>query len=98
MSTYKKIEAVRKAGEVLKYLAGQKDSVNGPDIAKTVGLPVGTVMCYLATLEEMGFVQSVGDGYRLGMGLALIWARVKSNLEGDRARVERDLGEIEIQG
>lgn len=95
MSTYKKIEAVRKAGEVLKYLSSQKDAVTGPDLAKGVNLPVGTVMCYLATLEEMGFVQAVGDGYRLGMGLALIWGRVKSNLEGDRARVERDLKEIQ---
>lgn len=98
MSTYKKIEAVRKAGEVLKYLSSQKDAVTGPELAKAVDMPVGTVMCHLATMEEMGFIQSVGDGYRLGMGLALIWARVKSNLEGDRARVERALGEIEVQG
>ncbi|OGC00113.1 hypothetical protein A2V82_16365 [candidate division KSB1 bacterium RBG_16_48_16] len=95
MSTYKKIEAVRKTGEVLKYLSSQKDAVTGPELGKAVNLPVGTVMCHLATLEEMGFVQSVGDGYRLGMGLALIWARVKSNLEGDRVRVERDLGAIQ---
>lgn len=98
MSTYKKIEAVRKAGEVLKYLSSQKDAVTGAELAKAVNLPMGTVMCHLVTLEELGFVQRIGDGYRLGMGLALMWARVKSGLEGERVRVERDLGEIEMQG
>lgn len=92
--TYRRIEAVRKAGEILKHMASRKEAVTGPDIAKAVNLPVGTVMCHMATLEELGFVQKVGDGFRLGMGLALIWARVKSGLEGDRARVERELAEI----
>lgn len=92
--TYRRIEAVRKAGEILKCLANEKGIVSGSEIAKAVNLPMGTVMCHMATLEELGFVARIGDGYKLGMGLALMWARVKSGLEGERERVERDLGEI----
>jgi len=93
--SYRKIEAVRKAAEILKYLANEKGIVNGSEIAKAVALPMGTVMCHMATLEELGFVARIGDGYKLGMGLALMWARVKSGLEGERDRVERDLQIIE---
>lgn len=93
--SYKRIEAVRKTGEILKYLASQKEPVQGPAIAKAVGLAAGTTMCHLATLEDMGFVQKVGDYFRLGLGLALIHARVKGNLEGDKMKIESALKEME---
>ena len=67
MTTYKRIEAVKKAGEILKYLANQKEPVNGPAIATAVNLPVGTVMCHLATLEDLGFVRTLGDRFEIGM-------------------------------
>lgn len=94
MTTYKRIEAVRKAGEVLKYLANQKEPVTGPQIAQAVNLAVGTTMCHLATLEDLGFVQTIGDRFRIGMGLALVWARAKSNLEAERERIDKDLESI----
>jgi DNA-binding IclR family transcriptional regulator len=93
--TYRRIEAVRKAGEILKYLAHQKEPVNGPEIAKALDMAEGTVMCHMATLEDLGFVQGVGDRFKLGMGLALIWARVKSSLEADRQRIDNNLKELE---
>jgi DNA-binding IclR family transcriptional regulator len=96
MTTYKRIAAVSKAGYILKYLADQKEPCSGADIANAVDLQLGTVMCHLATLEDLGFVQRIGDRVRLGMGIAMIWARVKSNLEGDKARIEKQLDEIKI--
>lgn len=92
--TYKRIEAVRKAGEILKYLAHQKEPVNGPEIGKALGMAEGTVMCHMATLEDMGFVQSVGDRWLLGIGLGLIYARVKSNLEAERDKINKNLDEL----
>jgi DNA-binding IclR family transcriptional regulator len=98
MSSYKRIETVKKTTEVLEYLAGIKDAATGPQIAQGVGMQLGTVMCHLATLEDAGFVVSAGGGYRLGMKLALMWARVKSNMEGQRNRIDRDLEAISIEG
>ncbi len=97
MKTYRRIEAVRKSGEILKYLAHQKEPVNGPEIGKALDIADGTVMCHMATLEDLGFVQSVGDRFKLGMGLALIWARVKSNLETEKQKIEDDLSGLEVQ-
>lgn len=96
--SYRRIEAVSKTGDILKHLAAQKTPATGPDVARAVGLPTGTAMCHLVTLADIGFVRQVGDGWELGMGLALLWARVKSNLEGQRDRINRDLESISITG
>ena len=96
-TTYKRIEAVRKTGEILKFLAGQKEPIPCPKIAQAVNLPTGTTMCHLATLEDLGFVSTVGDRFRLGMGLALFWARVRSGLEGDRARIDQDIKSLDME-
>ncbi len=96
-TTYKRIEAVRKTGEILKFLAGQKEPVPCPKIAQAVNLPTGTAMCHLATLEDLGFVSTVGDRFRLGMGLALFWARVKSTLEAERTRIEQNIKSLDME-
>lgn len=96
MSTsYRKIEAVTKALEILEFLAKQREPINGPDIARAVGLPVGTVMCHLATLEDKNFIRRVGGCIELGMGAATIWAKKKSLLEGLRDRTVRDIRILE---
>lgn len=94
-TTYKRIEAVAKALDVLEFLASQKEPATGPDVAKAVGLPTATVMCHLTTLQDKNFVRQVGGGYELGMGAATIWARKKSLLEGQRDRIERDITTLE---
>jgi DNA-binding IclR family transcriptional regulator len=96
--SYKRIGAVKTAGEILKFLAQRKEPVSGPAIGQAVDVPVGTVMCHLVTLEEMGFVQGINDRWRLGMGLALIWARVKSSLEADRERINCEISRLEREG
>lgn len=98
MTTYRRIAAVKLATDILKYLGEQREPVQGQGIASALDAPHGTVMCHLVTLEDAGFVQRVGDHWRVGMGLALIWARVKSNLEGQREKISRDLASIAIEG
>ncbi len=93
--TYRRIEAVRKAGEILKHLGKTKEPITGSEIAAAVGLASGTAMCHLATLEDLGFVQRVRDHWRIGTGLALIWARVKANLEGEKMLIESQIKEME---
>lgn len=101
-STYKRIAAVEKTLEILDYLAHRKEPATGVDIANATNLNSNTVMCHLATLEDHGFVQQVGgdyDGaYRLGMKLAIYWARVKSNLEAGIAKQQQDLDSISPKG
>ncbi len=94
-SSYRRIEAVIKALEVLEFLATQKEPATGPDIAKAVQLPTATVMCHLITLQDKNYVRQVGGGFELGMGAATIWARKKALLEGQRDRIERDIQTLE---
>lgn len=93
--SYRKIEAVTKALEILEYLATQREPISGPDIARAVGLPVGTVMCHLATLEDKNFIRRVGGYIELGMGAAAIWAKKKALLEGRRDMISRDIRILE---
>lgn len=94
-SSYKRIDAVTKALEILEFLASQKEPANGPDIARAVQLPTATVMCHLITMQDKNFVRQVGGGFELGMGAATIWARKKSLLEGQRDRINRDIQTLE---
>jgi len=95
--TYRTIEAVRKAGEILNFLATQREPLSGADVGQAVGMATGTVMCHLATLEELGFVRSVGERYELGMGAALLWSRYKANRQAQRDAITRELRELEVE-
>jgi len=97
-TTYRRIEAVSKAIGILEFLATQKGPVTGSDIAKAVSLPVATVMSQIITLQDHNFVRNAGAGFELGMGAAMIWARKKALLEGERHRIDNDiqkLGEVQ---
>lgn len=94
-SSYRRIEAVAKATEILEFLGNQKEPVTGPEVAQAVSLPTATVMCHLITLQDRNFVSQVGGGFELGMGAATIWARMKSLKEGKRDRINRELQTLE---
>jgi DNA-binding IclR family transcriptional regulator len=96
--SYTRIAAVAKTAQILKFLAEQKEPISGAEVAKAINMPVGTVMSHLATLQDEGFVKGIGDRFEVGMGAALLWAKVKSNLEGQRDRIGRDLKEIKAEG
>lgn len=90
-SSYNRISAVEKACAIVAILADAKEPLTGNEVAIRVQLPMGTVMCQLATLQDAGFVQEIGGGWKLGMKLALFWAKVKAGKESERNRIERDL-------
>ncbi|MBE0598315.1 MAG: helix-turn-helix domain-containing protein [Desulfuromonadales bacterium] len=96
MSSYNRIAAVKTTVAVLRHLADQKQPVSGQDVARALGLPHGTVMCHLVTLEDERLVRSVGGAWELDMGLALFWARKKSQLQGQIARAADELNQLEV--
>ncbi|HAM41250.1 MAG TPA: IclR family transcriptional regulator [Candidatus Omnitrophica bacterium] len=94
-TTYRRIEAVAKAIAILEFLATQKHPVGGPEIARAVDMPVATVMSQIITLQDHNFVRNLGAGFELGMGAALIWARKKSLLAGERSRIDNEITKLE---
>jgi len=91
-----RIETVFQAGQILKAVAQAKELVGPSDIARELDITVNTAFRMCVTLEELGFLQQIGDRYQLGMGLALFWARKKSGLEVERERIESDLKSLEV--
>lgn len=95
MTSYQRIGAIKVTVAILRYLAEQKQPVTGQAIARAVDAPHGTVMCHLATLEDERLVRAVGGAYELDMGLALFWARKKSQLQGQIERATAELNQLE---
>jgi DNA-binding IclR family transcriptional regulator len=96
VSSYNRIAAVKTTVAILRHLAEQKQPVSGQDVARALGLPHGTAMCHLVTLEDERLVRSVGGAWELDMGLALFWARKKSQLQGQIARAADELNQLEV--
>jgi len=95
MATYKVIKPIVAAGEVLKFLAEQREPISGREVERALCIPYGTVMCYLATLESIRFVRKVGEYYELGHDAAMLWAKKKVQLETKMERNQRELAELE---
>lgn len=98
MTSYRRIESVRKALEILEFLAHRKEPATAKELSVAVNIPEGTTMCHLVTMEDARFVRRVGDGYEVGMNAALVWARKKTLLESERDRVDRDLAKLTTGG
>jgi DNA-binding IclR family transcriptional regulator len=90
----RKIEVLMAADAILNTIAGCKEPIGIPEIAKSTNLTNDSVFRQLGTMSELRWVEKIGDGYVLGMFIATIWARKKSMIEGDIERATRDLKEI----
>ena len=91
MTSYKRIGAVKTTINILRFLADQREPVTGLELAQELGLAHGTMMCYLATLTDAGFVKLAGERFCLGPMLSVYWARAKAKLEAKRDKIDRDL-------
>ncbi|MEW6670194.1 MAG: helix-turn-helix domain-containing protein [Thermodesulfobacteriota bacterium] len=89
--SYKRIAAVATSVTILRHLAEQREPVSGAEVARALNLPTGTAMCHLVTLEDDRLVRRIGEHWELGDGMAIFWARRKSQLEGGIERMKNDL-------
>jgi hypothetical protein len=90
-----RIESVYQAGEILKLIANSREPLGPTDITQRLDVTMNTAFRMCTTLEEVGFLEPIGDKYQLGMGLALIWAKKKVQLETSIKKDARDLRSIE---
>lgn len=96
MKTYRRVDSVKKAVGILRFLAEQRGPVSGAEVSRAVELPVGTVMCHLVTMEDDRMVRRIGDHWELGDGMAVLWARRKAQLEGGIQRMRNQLNEMGV--
>jgi DNA-binding IclR family transcriptional regulator len=94
----RKIEVLIAADAILNVIGGSTEPVGCAEIAKAANLTNDSVFRQLGTMEDLGWVRKIGDGYAPGMKLAVIWARVKANTEGQISKLNQDLETLESGG
>lgn len=94
--SYKNIDAVVKAFDIIRFLSDQKGAAVGPqEISLAVGLPLVTVMNHLTTLENLRVVKVSGrNSYSLGEALAMIWATTVTDLKRERNAINDKLSAL----
>ncbi|MCP3942194.1 MAG: hypothetical protein GY710_12010 [Desulfobacteraceae bacterium] len=97
-TTYKRIKSVFTTFEILEYLSDCREPVTGSQIATDLDQPFQTVMCHLASHMDKGYVQTIGDKYKIGMKLAVFWARMKSSKESELQDVQGQLQVLNGKG
>ena len=96
MKTYTPIKSVQKTFELIRFLSNQADPVSAEEISNALAMRYGTVQSHLHTLVgERVVVKSQEGGYRLGMGMALFWAKSRAILEAEKQEVEKQIAELE---
>jgi DNA-binding IclR family transcriptional regulator len=84
------IESVRKACEILKFIAKSREPVASSQLALEIeNLTKDTAYRMCVTLDVQGLLNQVGDRYELGIGLGLFWSRKKATLESRRSEIEK---------
>lgn len=92
------IESVQRAGEILKFIAEQRQPVTANEAARACGMTENTAFRTCWTLhEKLGFLDRVGDRYTIGSRLALIWAKRKAIVENTIQTASSELEELNIR-
>lgn len=94
--TYRTIASVETAIDILEFL-GSNGVSNLQDVATAVDRSPSGAGSQLETLVDAGFVMEMGNHYKLGMRLSVLWARVRSNLEARLAKVNKELEQLTIK-
>ena len=92
------IESVQRAGELLKYIAEQKNPVTASEAGRAVGMNNNAAFRTCWTLhEKLGFLEKIGDRYILGSRLSMIWAKRKAIVENIIQQATSELQELETR-
>jgi len=90
----RKIDVLIATDKILGILQDMKDPITITEIARQTELSMDTVFRQVGTMAELRWVEKIGDGYVLGMRLAVVWARRKSLAEVKIDKATQELNEL----
>lgn len=90
----RKIDALMTADRILGVLQDTKEPLSVSELSRMTGFSVDMVFRQMGTMEETRWVERIGDGYVLGMRLAIMWARRKTLTEVRIERAQMELSEL----
>ena len=94
-STRYHIKAVSTADAVLTAVANSREPMGSKEIAAATGIDPNAAFRQCETQVALGWLKEEGGKFVLGMKLALIWAKKKSHLEGEREKIGSALHTLE---
>ncbi len=90
----RKIEVLMTADRILGVMQDAKEPLSVSELTRLTGLSTDMVFRQIGTMEDLRWVERIGEGYVLGMRLAVVWARRKTQVEAKIERAERELSEL----
>ena len=66
------VPALQRGMQLLAQFTRQEPALTGAELSRRLGLPRASVFRILQTLEQMGFVERVGDGPSYKLGIAVL--------------------------
>jgi len=90
----RKIDVLTNTDAILAVIQDAREPMTITDIARVTGLSVDTVFRQIGTMADLRWVEKIGDGYVLGMRLAVLWAKKKSLAETKLEKAQAELEEL----
>lgn len=94
--SYGEVKSVHRALDILEFIAAQSGKITSNNISEDLGIPLGTVMMHLATLEKREYITQRTGYWRLADQVALLWATQRLNLKDKSREVEKRLKRIDV--
>ena len=91
----RKIDVLMTADRILGVLQDSKEPVGVTEIARSSGFSIDTVFRQVGTMYDLRWVEKVGDGYILGMRIAVLKSKKQARLLDERDVIDRKLTELE---
>ncbi|HRR42489.1 MAG TPA: helix-turn-helix domain-containing protein [Syntrophales bacterium] len=90
----RKIEVLMTADRILGVMQDAKEPLSVSELTRLTGLSTDMVFRQIGTMEDLRWVERIGEGYVLGMRLAVVWARRKTQVEAKIEQASRELSEL----
>lgn len=90
----RKIDVLMTADRILGVMQDSKDPLSVSELTRLTGLSVDMVFRQVGTMEDLRWVDRIGEGYVIGMRLAVIWARRKTMTDVKIERAQTELTEL----
>lgn len=90
----RKIEVLLTADRILGALQDSKAPLSVSDLTRLTGMSTDMVFRQMGTMEDLRWVERIGEGYVVGMRLAVFWARRKTMTDTLIARAQNELLEL----
>ena len=91
----RKIEVVMAADQILGAIQDAKEPISITELSRLTGLSVDSCFRQIGTMEDLRWVEKIGDGYIIGMRMAGFRAKKKAQLLNERDVIDRKITELE---